>query len=119
MKLPVILASLALITACSTPEERARKDAEAHQRHLADQARKNLEREREREKDRQEEIEDARRKAAEDAADRAKEVAEKRADAARDAAKIRAYEEEYARQLGKKPSQLTPAERAWIRDKFN
>ena len=119
MKLPAILAVLTLLASCSTPEERARADAHARQRDLAEEARDNFEREREREQERRSDIEDARRKAAEDAAERARDVAEKRAEAAQDAAKLRAYEVEYARQLGKKPSQLTPAERAWIRDKFD
>jgi hypothetical protein len=114
-----LLTSLAIFTACSTPEESARADAAAHQRKLAEQARENLDREREREAERRADIEEARANAAEDAADRARDIAEKRADAAEDAARLRAYEVEYARQLGKKPSQLTPSERAWIRDKYD
>jgi hypothetical protein len=119
MKLPAALACLAFIASCSTPEERARADAAARQRELSEQARENFERQREQDQERRADIEDARQKAAEDAAERARDIAEKRADAARDAARLRAYEVEYARQLGKTPSQLTPAERAWIREQFD
>ena len=108
-----------LLTGCSTPEERAREDAAERkakaaerQRELEEEARENFQEAKAREQE-------AREEAAEDAADRAREVAEKRQEAAEDAARYRAYEAEYARQLGKKPSQLTPAERAWIREKFD
>ncbi len=120
MKRLIFLSSAALLfVACSTPEQRAqadaahrRRQAAEHQRDLEDEARENFQREREQQ-------DEARRDAAEDAADRSREVAEKRQEAAEDAARYRAYEAEYARQLGKKPSQFTPAERAWIREKFD
>lgn len=127
MKRWIFLPSAALlIAACSTPEQRAQADAarrrhEAaeHQRDLEDQARENFRQEKERHEEGYPDRDEARREAAEDAADRGREVAEKREEAAEDAARYRAYEAEYARQLGKKPSQLTPAERAWIREKFD
>ena len=107
-----------LITACSTPEERQRAAAAERQRKLHEEARERFEEQKEKERDRAEEVADARRHAAEDARDRAEEVADARRRAAEDATRYRAYEVEYARQLGKKPSQLTPAERQWVREHF-
>lgn len=105
---------LLVFTACSTPEQQAAD----RQRKLHEQARERFEEQKERERERAEDVAEARRRAAEDAQDRARDVAEARERAAEDAARYRAYETEYARQLGKKPSQLTPAERQWVRDNF-
>lgn len=101
------LGSLLALTACGTPGQRAA----ARQQALAEEARENFEARKEEERERAEE-------AAEEARQRAEEVADARRRAAEDAARYRAYEVEYARQLGKKPSQLTPAERAWVREHF-
>jgi hypothetical protein len=121
-----LLSASVLLMGCATPEEKARTAAERerraheeHQQQLEEEARENFERERARHAGIDEEDEEARREAAEDAADRAREVAEERAEAAEEASRYRAYEVEYARQLGKRPSQLTPAERAWVREKFD
>lgn len=114
MKLPLLLFPILLLAACSTPEESARRDAQKR----AEEARERQIEAAERAREDAEDREDARREAAEDAADRAREIAEKREEAAREAAKYRAFETEYARQLGKRPSQLTPDERAWIRSRY-
>ncbi len=114
LPIATMLGLVLLVGACSTPEEQAA----ARQRKLCEDAREKFEEQKKEERERAEEVADARRRAAEDAADRAQEVADARKRAAEDAARYRAYEQEYARQLGKKPSQLTPEERAWVRDHF-
>lgn len=101
-------------TACSSPEQRAA----AHQRELREEAREKFEERKQEERDRAEEVADARKDTGEDARKRAEEVADARQRGAEDAARYRAYEAEYARQLGKKPSQLTASERAWVREHF-
>ena len=126
IRLLSIFSASVLLLGCSTPDERAnaqvaadrRERIEQHRR-LEEEARENFEREREREQERREELAEARREAAEDAAERARDIAERRREDAESAARYRAYEVEYARQLGKRPSQLTPAERAWVRDNFD
>lgn len=103
-----------LLAGCASPEQQAA----ARQRQLQEEAREKFEEQKLEERERAEDVADARRHAAEDAQQRTEEVADARRRAAEDAARYRAYEQEYARQLGKKPSQLTPAERAWVRDHF-
>ena len=107
-----------ILSACASPEERRRAAEAERQKELREQAREKFEEEKEKEKERAEEVADARRRAGEDARSRADEVADARRRAAEDAQHYKAYEEEYARQLGKKPSQLTPAERQWVREHF-
>ena len=92
----LLVAALALPACVSSPQEKAAE----HQRELQEEAKEKFEEQKEKEKERTEEVADARRRAAEDAA------------------RYQAYEAEYARQLGKKPSQLTPEERKWVRDHF-
>jgi hypothetical protein len=106
-------ATLAL-AGCSTPEQRAPD----HQRQLQEEAREKFEEQKDLARERAEEVADARRDSADDARKRSEDVSDARHRAAEDAARYRAYEEEYARQLGKKPSQLTSAERAWVREHF-
>jgi hypothetical protein len=110
----LVLSAALVFAACSTPEQRAA----AHQRQLQEEAREKFSEQKEQERERAEEVANARKDAAEDARKRAEEVTDARRRAAEDAARYRAYEAEYARQLGKKPSQLTPAERAWVREHF-
>ena len=105
--LPLAIVSALILTSCSTPEERQR--VAAHEKY---------EEQKEKERDRAEEVAEARKRAGEDARDRAQEVSDARRRAAEDAERYRAYEAEYARQLGKKPSQLTPSERQWVREHF-
>ena len=90
-----------------------------HQKQLEEEARENFERERDRHAGIHDDREEARREGAEESADRAREIAEEREEVAEEASRYRAYEVVYARQLGKRPSQLTPAERAWVRTKFD
>jgi hypothetical protein len=54
----------------------------------------------------------------ENAIERDRELSDRRSDAQQRQMNYRAFEAGYARQLGKKPSQLTPEERAWVRDNF-
>jgi hypothetical protein len=112
--LPLLLAVALALPACSTPQQRAA----AHQRDLQDEAREKFEEQKEQDKERADEVRDARERAADDAKKRTEEIADARQRAAEDAARYKAYETEYARQLGKKPSQLTPEERQWVRDHF-
>lgn len=93
----VLLCALsALCAGCATEQER--REQEARDRAL----------------DRQEE----RQRAREDAV-RAQEDRERdRQEAAEAAARYRIYLEEYARSLGKRPSQLTAEERAWVRERY-
>ncbi len=113
--IPIVpICAALLFSGCSTPEQRAA----AHQRELQEEAREKFAEQKEHEKERAEEVANARKEAAEDARKRTEEVADARRRASEGAARYRAYEEEYARQLGKKPSQLTPAERAWVREHF-
>ena len=121
-----ILSASILLMGCATPEEKAQAAAERqrreemeHQKQLEEEARENFERERDRHAGIHDDREEARREGAEEAADRAREIAEEREEAAEVASRYRAYEVVYARQLGKRPSQLTPAERAWVREKFD
>lgn len=113
--LPLVLS----LAACGTPEERARHDAIKRQEKLREEARDHFEEQQKRERERREDIENARREAEEDARDRAKDLAEKRADQEKKDAEFHAYLEEYARALGKKPSQLSPEERMRIYEKFH
>src|SRR5882762_8406088 len=99
------LGAILALTACSTPEQRAAE----HQRELQAEAREKFDEQKQEERERAED-------ASADARKRTEDVVDARRRGAEDAARYRAYEEEYARQLGKKPSQLTPAERAWVRD---
>ena len=113
--LPLSLAAALAVSGCaSTPRE---KEAQ-RQRELHEQAREKFEEQKEKEKEHEEEIREARERAAEDARKHQEDVADARHRAAEDGARYKAYEAEYARQLGKKPSQLTPEERQWVRDHF-
>lgn len=105
--IPLTVLCAVVLSSCASPEARQREEA-----------RERLEEQKERDKDRAEEVEDARRRAAEDARNRTEDIADARRRGAEEGARYRAYEEEYARQLGKKPSQLTPSERQWVRDHF-
>jgi len=107
--LPLLLiAALALPACVSSPQEKEAK----HQQELREQAQEKFEEEKEKEKD-------AREKADEDVKKRAEDIADARQRAADDAGKYKAYLEEYAKQLGKKPSQLTKEELQWVRDHYN
>lgn len=106
----VLLATLVLV-GCASPEERA-----ADRRRKAERAR--LEQQREADAEFMETRREEQERAREDAAERAGDLAEERRDAADEGARYRAFEREYARQLGKTPAQLTPDERAWIRSRF-
>ena len=110
MKLSPLLLIIALaMPACvSSPQEKAAK----HQRELEEQAQEKFEEQKEHEKD-------AREKAAEDSRRQAEDIADARQRAAEDAAKYKAYLEEYAKQLGKKPSQLNRDELQWVRAHYN
>lgn len=113
--LPLLLVAALGVPACvSSPQE---KEAE-RQRELREQAKEKFEEQKEKEKEHADEIREARERAAEDAKKRTEDIADARQRAAQDAARYKAYETEYARQLGKKPSQLTPEERQWVRDHF-
>jgi hypothetical protein len=92
----LVLGAVLALTACSTPEERARAE---RQRRIEDAA-------------------EDRRRAEEDRQRAAEDLAEDRRRAAEDAARLRIYEEEYARSLGKTRSQLTREERAWVRERY-
>jgi Skp family chaperone for outer membrane proteins len=111
---PLVLA----LAACSTPEERAREDARDRQAKLRKEAQERFEDRRKQERERQEDVEDARRKAQEDARDRAEDIAKEQSEEAKRSAEYHAYLNEYARTLGKKPSQLSPEELKRIHDKF-
>lgn len=113
--LPLLLVAALIFPACaSTPQEREAR----RQRELHEQAREKFEEQKEREKEHAEEVHEARERAAEDARRHAEDVADARQRAAEDAVRYKAYEAEYARHLGKRPSQLTPAERQWVLDHF-
>ena len=114
LSLSTALCATLLLAACASPEQQAAD----RQRQLQEDAREKFEEQRQQERERAEDVANARRRATEDARRRTEEVTDARRRAAEDAARYRAYEQEYARQLGKKPSQLTPAERAWVRDHF-
>ncbi|MEI9892895.1 MAG: hypothetical protein WDN28_03005 [Chthoniobacter sp.] len=95
--LPFLLVAALTLPACvSSPEQKAAE----HQRELQEEAKEKFEEQKEKDKERADEVREARERAADDAA------------------RYKAYEAEYARQLGKKPSQLTPEERQWVRDHF-
>jgi hypothetical protein len=95
--IPFLLLAALMFPACaSSPQERAAE----RQRDLQEEAREKFEEQKEKDKERDEELRDTRERAAEDAT------------------RYTAYEAEYARKLGKKPSQLTPEERKWVRDHF-
>ena len=112
--LPLLLAVALGLSACSTPEQRAAE----HQRELRKEAQEKFEEQKEKDKERADDVREARERAAEDARKRTEDIEDARQRAAQDAARYKAYETEYARQLGKKPSQLTPAERQWVRDHY-
>ena len=114
LSLSTALCAALLLAACASPEQQAAD----HQRQLREEARERFEERKREERERAEDVAEARRRAAEDAQQRTDDVVDARRRAAEDAARYRAYEQEYARQLGKKPSQLTPEERAWVRDHF-
>jgi hypothetical protein len=59
-----------------------------------------------------------RRSMDEDAAERAREMEDSRWQSQQRAHNYRAFEAGYARQLGKKPSQLSADEREWVRNNF-
>ncbi|MEP6672754.1 MAG: hypothetical protein ABJF10_26555 [Chthoniobacter sp.] len=113
--LPFLLVTALALAACvSSPQEKAAE----HQRELQEQAKEKFEEQKEKDKERADEVREARERAADDAKKRTEDVADARQRAAADAARYKAYETEYAHQLGKKPSQLTPEERQWVRDHF-
>ena len=123
--IPLLCAAITF-SGCATPEEKARaeaaerrQDAAERQRELEEQARENFQREREMEAERRGDFAEARRDAAEDTDERRRDSAERRQEIAEDVRRFREYEVEYARQLGKRPSQLTPAEREWLRANFD
>ena len=109
-----LIAALVCSGCASSPQEKAAE----RQRELQKEAQERFEEQKEKDKERAEEIQDARERAADDARKRTEDVADARRRAADDAARYRAYEAEYARQLGKKPSQLTSEERQWVLDHF-
>ena len=116
--LPLTIVAAIALASCASPEERKRAAEAEHQKELREEAKEKFEEQKEKDRERAEDVANARERAAEDARARTEEVTDARRRAAEDGERYRAYEAEYARQLGKKPSQLTPAERQWVREHF-
>lgn len=122
----VLMGVVTALSGCATSQYRDREAEEEERRDARDawndyreDERESARREKEMGADRRQDEVYAQQESAAAAADRAQDSSTHRAESKEADARYRAYEAEYARQLGKKPSELTPAERAWIREKFN